>query len=243
MAALHEDAGASDRDRLLDLLVDHRLREQVALALVPRPPVERAEVAVGHADVRVVEIPIDDERHARRVVQPVADLVRHAPHGHEIPRTQEGDRLLVRDALAAERLLEHLVDHRGRRRDDRHAGTSSRTKRSSGTCGSSPDVAGHLEERVEAGSLARPEAVAELLEVAGHEPLRIAVRLTGLLREPLGLGASEADGRDERVLELDEPVDDRLRSGPDREDHGEPRPFEPEPTEVEVRRRILEGAP
>ena len=60
--ALHEDAGAADRERLLDLLEDDRLREQVALGAVARAAVEGAEVAVGDADVRVVDVPVDDER-------------------------------------------------------------------------------------------------------------------------------------------------------------------------------------
>ena len=70
MAALHEEPGAADRERLLDLLVDHRLRQEVALAHVAGPAVERAEVAVGDADVRVVEVPVDDERDLRGIVQP-----------------------------------------------------------------------------------------------------------------------------------------------------------------------------
>ena len=35
VAALHQHAGAAERERLLDLLADHRLRQQVALARVP----------------------------------------------------------------------------------------------------------------------------------------------------------------------------------------------------------------
>ena len=65
VAALHEQAGAAERERLLDLLEDHGLRQQVALALVAGPAVEGAEVAVGDADVRVVEVPVDDERDPR----------------------------------------------------------------------------------------------------------------------------------------------------------------------------------
>ena len=66
VAALHEQAGAAERERLLDLLEDHRLRQQVALAPVAGAAVEGAEVAVGDADVRVVEVAVDDERDARR---------------------------------------------------------------------------------------------------------------------------------------------------------------------------------
>ena len=69
MTALHQEPRATDREGLLDLLVDDGLREEVALAHVARSAVERAEVAVGDTDVRVVEVPIDDERHPRRIVR------------------------------------------------------------------------------------------------------------------------------------------------------------------------------
>ena len=108
--ALHEEAGAADRERLLDLLEDDRLRQQVALALVSRPAVERAEVAVGDADVRVVEVPVDDERDPGRVVEAAPDLVRDAADRDEIAGAKERDGVLVRDPLAVERLLEHIAD-------------------------------------------------------------------------------------------------------------------------------------
>src|SRR5256886_2522174 len=110
MAALHEQAGAAEGERLLDLLEDDRLRQQVALALVAGPSVEGAEVAVGDAHVRVVEVAVDDERDALRVVQPVADLVRGAADGDEITRAEELDGVLVHDPLARDRLLEYLRD-------------------------------------------------------------------------------------------------------------------------------------
>src|SRR5581483_2369717 len=61
-----------------------------------------------------------------------------------------------------------------------------------------------LEERVETGPLARPEAVAELLEVAGEEAGRVAVALGRLVRERLRVGAGGAERGEEGVLELDE---------------------------------------
>ena len=102
-------AGAAERERLLDLLEDDRLRQEVALALVARPAVEGAEVAVGDADVRVVEVPVDDERHPRRVVEPVAELVRDATDRDEVAGAEERDRVLVRDPLAVERLRRATV--------------------------------------------------------------------------------------------------------------------------------------
>src|SRR5215831_7202191 len=139
MAALHQQPGAAERERLLDLLEDDRLRQQVALALVAGPAVEGAEVAVGDADVRVVEVAVDDERDALRVVEPVADLVRRASDGDEVTRAEELDRVLVRDPFARGRPCEDLGD--GSALGDAHATAAPAvvwTKRSSGTVSSSP---------------------------------------------------------------------------------------------------------
>src|SRR5438105_3381857 len=54
-------------------------------------------------------------------------------------------------------------------------------------------VAGELQEREQPGTLARAERIAQLLEVTGEEPGRVAVPLARLVREPLGLGAGETD--------------------------------------------------
>src|SRR3954468_23805796 len=75
VAALHEDAGAAERERLLDLLEDHRLRQQVALTAVAGAAVEGAEIAVGDADVRVVDVPVDDKRDAAGIGASGAQLV------------------------------------------------------------------------------------------------------------------------------------------------------------------------
>src|SRR5215467_6326461 len=139
MAALHEQTRAAERERLLDLLEDDRLREQVALALVARPAVEGAEVAVGDADVRVVEIAVDDERDAFRVMEPVADLVRSASHCDEVARAEELDGILVGDPLARGGPREDLGD--GSSLGDAHAIAAPAvvcTKRSSGTVSRSP---------------------------------------------------------------------------------------------------------
>src|SRR5437868_2283996 len=132
VAALHEQAGAAECERLLDLLEDDRLRQQVALAPVSGPAVEGAEVAVGDADVRVVEVAVDDERDAARVVLAVAHRVRCTPDRDEVTRFEQRQRVGVVDPLAVVNLLQDL-------RGIRHAtGDSAATKRSSGTVSSSP---------------------------------------------------------------------------------------------------------
>src|SRR5215218_3030544 len=128
--ALHEQARAAERDRLLDLLEDDRLRQQVALARVARAAVERAEVAVRVADVRVVEVAVDDERDPAGVGLPVADLVRRPADGDQVARLEQRQGVVVVDALAFARLLED--------RGDAHATTASRTNLSSGTSSTSP---------------------------------------------------------------------------------------------------------
>src|SRR5688500_4974481 len=61
MAALDEDLNPAEGFRLVDLLADLLERERVPFPVL-RPPVERAEAAVGDADVRVVDVSVDDER-------------------------------------------------------------------------------------------------------------------------------------------------------------------------------------
>ncbi len=96
------------------------------------------------------------------------------------------------------------------------------------------------EERQQPGSLARAEGIAQLLEIAREEACGIAVQLARFVREPLRLGTRGAHGRDERVLQLEQPVRDRLRRGPHCEHHRQARALEPHAAEVVVRRRILE---
>src|SRR5581483_7794013 len=130
VAALHEQARPAEGERLLHLLEDDRLREEVSLARVARAPIERAEIAVGVADVRVVEVAIDDERDAIGVVLAIAHLVRDATDRDEVARPKQREGLVVVDALAVEGLLEDLV----------HATAAPVVcmKRSSGTTSSSP---------------------------------------------------------------------------------------------------------
>ena len=136
MAALHEQARSADRKRLLDLLEDHRLRQQVALARVAGAAIERAEITVRDTEVCVVEVAVDDERDAAGIVLPVADLVCRTADGDEVARAKQRDRVLVGEALAVEHLLEDR--RRARLGDGAHATAAPvvETKRSSGTVSS-----------------------------------------------------------------------------------------------------------
>ena len=142
VAALHQQPGSAELDRLFDLLEDDRLRQQIALARVARAAVEGAEVAVRVADVGVVEVPVDDEGDPVGVGLAVPDLVRSATDRDEVARLEQRERFGVGDPLACERLLQDRPDvskglSLGHVRNG-HATTASRTKRSSGTSSSSP---------------------------------------------------------------------------------------------------------
>ena len=103
--ALHEDAGAADCEGLLDLLEDDRFRKQVALGAVPGPAVEGAEVAVGDADVRVVDVPVDDERDPAGVGALPAQRLGGPADRDEVLGLEERQRLGVGDPLALDGLL------------------------------------------------------------------------------------------------------------------------------------------
>src|SRR5437763_1332767 len=105
--------------------------------IVAGTAVERAEVAVRDADVRVVEVPVDDERHAIRVVLPVPHRVRRAADRDEITRAEERNRVVVGDPLAVDCALEDLRDGRS---DNAHATAAPVvcTNRNSGTVSNRP---------------------------------------------------------------------------------------------------------
>jgi len=84
VSALHQEPGAAERECLLDLLEDDRLRQEVALTCVAGAAVEGTEVAVRVTDVRVVEVAVDDEGDAIGIRLAVPDLIRGAPNGNEI---------------------------------------------------------------------------------------------------------------------------------------------------------------
>ena len=106
MSALQQELHAADGDRLVDLPEDFVEAEHVAIG-VPDRPVERAEVAARDADVRVVDVAVDDVGdHAFRVFAG-ADVIGGAgePVGRGV--AVEEQRLVWRQAsLVVEALLQ-----------------------------------------------------------------------------------------------------------------------------------------
>ena len=78
VAALQQQLVAADRDRLVDLAEDLLEAEDVAVR-GPDRAIERAEVAAGDADIRVVDVTVDDVAHDTLGMLAAADRVGHAP--------------------------------------------------------------------------------------------------------------------------------------------------------------------
>src|SRR4051812_14135350 len=89
VAALHQETGAAERERLFDFLEDDRLRQEVALSRVAGTAVEGTEVAVRVANVGVVEIAVDDERDPVGIGPAIPDLVGRTPDSDEVARLEE----------------------------------------------------------------------------------------------------------------------------------------------------------
>ena len=112
MAALQQHRGRSPGSRDLDLgqhLVD---RERPRL-LVARLAVEGAELAIGDADVRVVRIGVDDERHDALRQAREADVAGKGADLQQRRLRQEIPPVLALEPLAVERLLADLVEQVG----------------------------------------------------------------------------------------------------------------------------------
>src|SRR5436190_13598122 len=58
-AALHQDAGSTQVDGLLDLVEDRFLRQDIALGM-PHRAVESAEAAIFRTEIRVVDVAVDN---------------------------------------------------------------------------------------------------------------------------------------------------------------------------------------
>ncbi len=62
MPALHQDLHPAGRRQLIELLVNLLVRQDVMVLVLFRP-VKSAELAIDVADVRVVDVPVDDVSH------------------------------------------------------------------------------------------------------------------------------------------------------------------------------------
>src|ERR1700722_15857963 len=82
-SALHQNAGTAEVDGLLNLVENHFLRMDVAFRMT-HGPVERAEAAILGAEIRVVDIAIDNVAHHPVRVQLAANGISRHPDANEV---------------------------------------------------------------------------------------------------------------------------------------------------------------
>ena len=102
-SALHQNAGAAQVDGLLNLVEDHFLRMHVAFRMA-HGPVEGAEAAIFRAEIRVVDVAIDDV---------ADDAVRMQLAAHRVGRHADADQVVAVEIV--DRFLpgHHTVTFRG----------------------------------------------------------------------------------------------------------------------------------
>ena len=100
-AALHQHARAAEFDRLIDTLLDlfHRMDVGVGFS---RPSVEGAEGADDVADIRIVDIAVDDVRYDLITVLALADLVGREADTQNVLRFEKRGAIVGRKAFARE---------------------------------------------------------------------------------------------------------------------------------------------
>ena len=113
MAALHEDAGAAEGEGLLDLREQRLLRVQVAFG-VAGVAVEGAEGAAHDADVRVVDVAIDDVGHDRLGVQAATHQVGRHPEIEKRCRAKKTQSLGGLEPVAGRDAIQDRIDVRRR---------------------------------------------------------------------------------------------------------------------------------
>ena len=108
-AALHEDARAVERQRLLHLAADLLERQQVAFGIA-RLAVEGAEPALVDADVGVVDVAVDVVGGDRGIVEAVPHLVSGQAQVEQVAVEEQGMGIAGRDATAGQSVVEDLLD-------------------------------------------------------------------------------------------------------------------------------------
>ena len=98
-AALDHDLRSSRCRRLADLRENFLQRQKIRILRILFR-VERAETALVHADIRVVDVAVDDERHRIAVTAAVAPRPPRSPRFDWVAVREEIGSLLLRESHA-----------------------------------------------------------------------------------------------------------------------------------------------
>ena len=107
-AALHEDLGSALLERFFDLPEYFVLGEQIGLGTV-RFPVKCAESAFVHADIGIVDVAVNDERHQALGMESLAHAVSEFSQGQEIGILEQNKTRFCVDALTAYDLIYYFL--------------------------------------------------------------------------------------------------------------------------------------
>src|SRR5205823_2109936 len=108
-SALHQHARSAERDCLVNLLANLFKGLDVRVRL-SGPSVEGAEGADDVADVRVVDVAVNDVRDDAFGVFATPNLVRRHAHTRDVVRLEKDGALLRRHALAREHAVKYGLD-------------------------------------------------------------------------------------------------------------------------------------
>lgn len=108
-AALHQHARSAKLDRLVNALLDLLHRMDVCIRFT-RPPIERAEGADDVANVRIIDVTVDDVGYDVGVVLASAYLVGGKADPQDILRFEERRAIFGRKPFARKCFIENWLD-------------------------------------------------------------------------------------------------------------------------------------
>src|SRR6516225_2425147 len=116
-STLHQNPGASKINRFLDLVEDLFLRQDVSF-LVAHRAIERAEAAILGAEVRVVDIPVDDVGNDAFRMKLLSHRIRRHPDPDKVVGRKKIDQFLPVHVSASIMLVWNAASHPYSRRQD-----------------------------------------------------------------------------------------------------------------------------
>ena len=113
-SALHQYASAAEFDRLVDSFADLVYRMDVCVRL-SRSPVKRAERADHVADIRVIDIAVDDVGNDIAWIFSLADLIGGKADADEVFRFQKRGAIVSVEPLAVDGFVQYRLYRRTHR--------------------------------------------------------------------------------------------------------------------------------
>src|SRR5215510_3131031 len=107
--SLHQHAGSTERDSLIDLRADFFHRSDVSVRR-PWPAIERTESAHDVADVRVVDIAIDDVRDNVVRMTAAPNLVRRRADAGYVVRFKQCRTIIATEAATAQPFVQDTLN-------------------------------------------------------------------------------------------------------------------------------------